>query len=86
MRHATAFSVISHTKYYTNFHVHKTYTEARIDQHFSDTFSIQNSLKEGRDYRIFFIYFALEYAIRKIEVLHFAMKLNRHTSFWSALV
>lgn len=68
--------MITHTKFYRTFHLHKSYTEVRIDQYFSDIFPFWTAWKKRQIIAIFFINFALEYAIRKTEVLHFVLELN----------
>jgi hypothetical protein len=43
------------------------YSEVRIDKHLSDSFPIQNGLKQGDALSPLLFNFALEYAIRKVQ-------------------
>jgi hypothetical protein len=54
----------------------ETYNKVHIVKHLSDTFSIQNGLKEGDILSSFFFNFASEYAIRKIPDNQVGLKLN----------
>jgi hypothetical protein len=47
--------------------LNETYSNVRIGKHLSDTFSIQNSLKQGDALSPLLFNFALEYAIRKVQ-------------------
>jgi hypothetical protein len=48
-------------------YLHKTYSKVCIDKHLSDSFPIQNGLKQGDTLSPLLFSFALEYAIRKVE-------------------
>jgi hypothetical protein len=43
------------------------YSKVRIGKHLSDSFPIQNGLKQGDALSPLLFYFALEYAIRKVQ-------------------
>jgi hypothetical protein len=45
--------------------LNETYNKVHIGKHFSDTFPIQNGLKQGDTLSPLLFTFALEYAIRK---------------------
>jgi hypothetical protein len=47
--------------------LNKTYSKVRIGKHLSDSFPIQNGLKQGDDLLPLLFNFALEYAIRKVQ-------------------
>jgi hypothetical protein len=47
--------------------LNETYSKVRIGKHFSDSFPIQNGLKQGDALSPLFFNFALEYAIRKVQ-------------------
>jgi hypothetical protein len=51
--------------------LNETYSKVRIGKHLSDSFPIQNGLKQGDALSQLLYNFALEYAIRKIkEYMH----------------
>jgi hypothetical protein len=45
----------------------ETHSKGRTGKHLSDTFPIQNGLKQGDVFSPFLSNFALEYAIRKVQ-------------------
>jgi hypothetical protein len=54
----------------------ETYSKVRIDKHLSDSFSIQNGLKQGDALSILIFNHALEYTIRKVQRNQVGLKLN----------
>jgi hypothetical protein len=52
------------------------YSKIRIGKYLSDTFLIQNDLKQGDVSSPLFVSFALEFAIRKVQVNQMELKLN----------
>jgi hypothetical protein len=47
--------------------LNETYSKVRIGKHLSDSFTIQNGLKQGDALSSQHFNFALEYAIRKVQ-------------------
>jgi hypothetical protein len=52
----------------------ETYSRVRVGKNLSDMFPITNVLKQGDALSAIFFNFALEYAIRRVQVNHGALK------------
>jgi hypothetical protein len=56
--------------------LNETYSKVPIGKHLSDSFPIQNGLKQGYVLVPLILNFALEYDIRKVQEIQVGLKLN----------
>ena len=56
--------------------LNETYSRVQIGKNLSDMFPIRNGLKNGDDVSLLLFNFALQYAIRRAQVIQGGLKLN----------
>jgi hypothetical protein len=66
--------------------LNETCGKASIGKHLSDSFPIQNGIKQGDALTPLLFNFALGYAIRKVHENQVELKLNRHIIFCLMLI
>ena len=56
--------------------LNETYSRVRVGKHLSDMFPIRNGLKQGDALSLLLFNFALQYTIRRVQVIQDGLKLN----------
>jgi hypothetical protein len=63
-----------------------TYSKVRNGKHLSDSFPIQNGLKQGDALSPLLFNISFEYSIRKVQENQVGLKIMGHMSFWLTLM